>query len=83
MHGYECAYLLLLNEALLYIDKNKKILKVYHGKKAAEIINMEVKFEFEDIKEIKGMIASQGIARGFVKKIFGLKNMSKMTSSVD
>lgn len=68
----------LSKEALLYVDTKKNIWKFYSGKKAGQIFRRETKEDLSNIMEIKGMIASPGIAIGTAQIIFGMKDLDKM-----
>jgi len=68
----------MAKESLLYINTKKGIWKYYAGKAARAIAKKELALELGKIKEIKGMCASPGKAKGKVKVIHGIKEMDKM-----
>ena len=68
----------MAKESLLYINTRKDIWKYYSGKKARAIFEKEVVLGSDKIKEIRGMCASPGKAKGRVRIIYGVKSMDKM-----
>jgi phosphohistidine swiveling domain-containing protein len=68
----------MFKEVVFYADTKRKLWQYYTGKKAREIMKKELHEEFGEIKEIKGMVASLGKAKGAVKIIQGITEMHKM-----
>jgi len=68
----------MFKEVVFYADTKRKIWKYYTGKKARAVMKKELHEEFGEIKEIKGMVASLGKAKGAVKIVQGIIEMHKM-----